>query len=298
MTELQILQTNYGLDIYAHSLLSFYPHDSHISKLSEEWHLPTSNPFNGGRQTLRFRYANGMFIFFDTEREHLKGNPLDFARICLQKEGDELLKIIDNCTKKHNYDFKIQENNRENCVKSVSERFNYSYFHSPISNTTPSKATSIREIFNLIRGGKFKVQTDKLRAIVDQSRARNFKANNFDYVTFAGTFSKRNDNAQLSDSGLMVIDFDHIQNLDALKNRLLTDEYFETELMFVSPSGDGLKWVIPIDFSNENRALKFEAISNYISLEYGIEIDKSGKDASRACFLPHDPYAYINPKHL
>jgi hypothetical protein len=27
-------------------------------------------------------------------------------------------------------------------------------------------------------------------------------------------------------------------------------------------------------------------------------VDKSGKDVSRACFLPHDPEAYINPKNL
>ena len=26
-----------------------------------------------------------------------------------------------------------------------------------------------------------------------------------------------------------------------------------------------------------------------------VEPDKSGKDISRACFLPHDPEAYINP---
>ncbi|HAH24353.1 MAG TPA: VirE protein, partial [Prolixibacteraceae bacterium] len=48
-------------------------------------------------------------------------------------------------------------------------------------------------------------------------------------------------------SGLLTLDFDHVSNLDGLKKTLLSDRYFDTELMFVSPSGDGLKWVISID---------------------------------------------------
>ena len=37
------------------------------------------------------------------------------------------------------------------------------------------------------------------------------------------------------------------------------------------------------------------AVANYVRATYGIEVDKSGKDISRACFLPFDSKAYINP---
>jgi phosphoribosylformimino-5-aminoimidazole carboxamide ribonucleotide (ProFAR) isomerase len=40
--------------------------------------------------------------------------------------------------------------------------------------------------------------------------ARKFKAFNFDYVTFSGAFSKRNDKHLKKHSGLLTIDFDHI----------------------------------------------------------------------------------------
>lgn len=40
------------------------------------------------------------------------------------------------------------------------------------------------------------------------------------------------------------------------------------------------------------------AIANYIKEVYKLEVDKSGKDIPRACFLPFDPEAYINPKYL
>ena len=39
----------------------------------------------------------------------------------------------------------------------------------------------------------------------------------------------------------MCIDFDHVQNTNTLRQALLADEYFDTQLLFVSPSGDGLK---------------------------------------------------------
>lgn len=59
----------------------------------------------------------------------------------------------------------------------------------------------------------------------------------------------------------------------------------------------GLKWIIPIDLSEVNHQEYFKAVANYIHSNYGLEVDQSGKDISRACFLPHDPNVYLNPKY-
>jgi len=301
MKEQLILQSNYGLEIYAHSLLSRYPDDRHISKLDEEWHIPVRNPFNNGRETLGFEYRNGRFCYFDTELQDFKGDPFDFAKACFEKEGEKLINTIKNRLKQR-YDKEGKRTRGNELYRTdkqrAMDRNTVSFFYSPVCNTRPVKELGLLDIFRLIRGCDYKAKTDKLRAFADKGEARKFKANSFDYVTFAGTFSRRNDSCQLTDSGFMVIDFDHVPNLHLLRNQLLADEYFETELLFVSPSGDGLKWVIPVDFSNDPRALKFEAIANYIKHRYKACIDKSGKDASRACFLPHDPEAYVNPKYL
>lgn len=96
-------------------------------------------------------------------------------------------------------------------------------------------------------------------------------------------------------SGLLAVDFDHLTNLQEVRQLLLADEYFDTQLLFVSPSGDGLKWIIPIDTSQIPHGEYFAAVANYILQTYGIEVDKSGRDVSRACFLVHDPNAFINP---
>ena len=96
----------------------------------------------------------------------------------------------------------------------------------------------------------------------------------------------------------MCLDFDHLKNLDALRAQLLEDEYFETQLLFRSPSGDGLKWIINIDLSQTNHSNYFRAVANYLKQTYSVEVDQSGKDVSRACFLPHDPDCFINQNLL
>jgi hypothetical protein len=173
-----------------------------------------------------------------------------------------------------------------------------SYFKSPISNTVPFKEISLLDIYHLLRSTEFLKSTETLRSITEKHEARRFKANSFDYVTFSGTFSKRNDNSLLGHSGLITIDFDHVKDIKDLKIKLFNDEYFETELLFVSPSGDGLKWIVPIDLKKSNHSDFFRAIANYIQHQYDIKVDPSGKDVSRACFLPHDTEVFINPKYL
>ena len=102
----------------------------------------------------------------------------------------------------------------------------------------------------------------------------------------------------------MVIDFDHIPNAKGLVKRLANDTNFETILAFRSPSGDGVKWIVALPDTNKPDGTAFTygefftILSNYSKKIYGIEADPSGKDICRACFLPHDPDAFINPLYI
>ena len=124
-----------------------------------------------------------------------------------------------------------------------------------------------------------------------------FKAEKFDYCTFSGTFSVRREDKLLNHSGLLCLDFDHLPDVEELFRKLLQDEYFETMLLFRSPSGDGLKWIIPTDLTECSHTAFFRSVSAYVVQTYGITVDQSGKDVCRACFLPHDPQAYLNPDY-
>ena len=154
------------------------------------------------------------------------------------------------------------------------------------------------DVYDYIIGPTAVNRTRELRSIIDIKEARKYKSRYFDYCTFSGIFSKRSDQALVQHSGLLCLDFDHLKNLEEVRQQLLNDDYFETQLLFVSPSGDGLKWIINIDISKTTHADYFRAVANYLKQTYNVDVDQSGKDVSRACFLPYDPDCYINPKNL
>ena len=309
-------KTHYGLDIYAHILRVYYPGQTVLS-LSGRTCLPTKNPFNADKPTLNiFIYkdnvlGNALDKEFaqheDSENAIPAGDPFDFAELHYKQSGDALLQTIN---KEMNLNIGEKFNFHGNNKKSVSVpepqqskslpfgevggAF-FSFFKAPVRNTIPHKSICLLDAYNYIVGDYAKQRTEKLRGIKDQKQARQFKASTFDYCTFSGMFQTRNDKALISHSGLLCIDFDHLQSVDLLRNQLLQDEYFDTQMLFVSPSGDGLKWLISIDTKQTTHSNYFAAVANYILQTYGVEVDKSGRDISRACFLPHDPQAYINP---
>ena len=302
ITEKNILQkTHYGLNIYSNILQKYFPNDEIVIELSGKQCKPAKNPFNKNRCTLNIYQHESVFIFNDFEISDFSGNPFNFAEKYYKLHGDKLLQKLNeelnlNIDKKSEYHINSDLINILN--NQPLEIPICSFFEHPITNTTPSKSLNLVYIHNLIKYDHYEEQTQKLRTISDPKAARKYKANNFNYVTFSGTFSKRKDISIIKHSGLLTIDFDHIKNIEKLKIDLLADEYFDTEIMFTSPSGDGLKWIISIDLNLDKHAVYFNAISNYIKCTYNIEVDKSGKDISRACFLPHDKNVFLNPKYL
>lgn len=296
-------KTHYGLNIYAHVLRHYYQAETVLS-LSGRDCKPAKNPFNGHQLTLIVKLIDGIATHSDTENTIPEGNVFDFASLHFDLIGQELLDKINEelylrIDKKKGFD-KEKEVEFEFAEPVIQKPASptFSYFTKPISNVTPNKQVSLIEVYHLIKGNDFASCTNTLRNISEPKEVRKYKAQNFDYVTFSGSFSKRNDANLQRHSGLLTIDFDHIEDITSLKLSLINDHYFETELLFASPSGDGLKWVIPIDLTQAKHQEYFKAVANYVSNTYKIEVDQSGKDISRACFLPHDTDVFINPKYL
>lgn len=113
-------------------------------------------------------------------------------------------------------------------------------------------------------------------------------------VTWSGTFSKRNAKSLIDYSGRICIDIDKLtpQGLQDLRKQLCKDKF--TWLLFVSPSGNGLKVVVLVPGSSEQHKDYFLALEQYYKENYGIEIDPSGKDVSRLCFLSSDKDIFHN----
>lgn len=282
-------KTSYGVNIYAHILRQFFPEDDVLIKVVGRDCGVCRNPFDEGKRSLKIwieKEEPGKMMspewacHQDLSGAVPDGDCFDFARRYYRLEGQQLYR-------------KISED--------LFLRLGYicfTFFRHPITNTAPHKDITLADAYNYISRPYAKDRTEKLRSLTDIKRARNYKAANFDYCTFSGTFESRSDKALVDHSGYLCIDFDHLTDVKGTFEMLLGDRYFETQLLFRSPSGDGLKWVISINTAEVSHEEYFNAVANYLKRTYGLEADKSGKDVSRACFLPYDPEAYINPKNL
>jgi len=296
-------KTHYGLNIYAYVLRQYYQ-DETVLSLSGRDCKPTKNPFNADKPTLIVKIVDGCATHTDTDGAIAHGNVFDFASLHFGLSDQDLMEKLNEelhlriGQKNGFYDQEVSQPQAvvPEIVKPKAPVF--SYYAKPVTNIKPTKEIDLVEAYSMIKGDAYASCTSTLRSIQDVKEARKYKAFQFDYVTFSGTFSKRNDKNLRKHSGLLTIDFDHVQDLTGLKTDLLKDQYFETELLFVSPSGDGLKWVIPIDLTKAGHHDYFKAVANYIQQTYQLEVDQSGKDISRACFLPQDPNIFINPKYL
>ena len=130
--------------------------------------------------------------------------------------------------------------------KKMKEKPQFSYFNKPVRNVIPFKTITLADVYRALTSNYLKEHTNQLRLISGKAENRKFKATHFPYITASGIFSKRNEKALLKHSGLIALDFDHVENVDALKTRLLVDSYLKTELLFISPNGNGIKWVVKI----------------------------------------------------
>lgn len=174
--------------------------------------------------------------------------------------------------------------------------YNFSFFRAPIQNTFPYVAFSILDAYRYISGPVAKERTEQLRALASHDEARRFKAQHFDFCTFSGLFKSRSSSQLIQHSGLICVDFDHVEDIPTLKQHLLEHEYFDTILMFTSPSGNGVKWIVDVNLQGWEHSRFFKSMANCLKATGLPPVDISGSDMARACFLPYDPEAYIHPK--
>jgi hypothetical protein len=160
-----------------------------------------------------------------------------------------------------------------------------------IQNSKPlhEKIWSLRQLVEAIEKGNPDPDTEKKVKALYEKEKKQLPA-----VTWSGTFSTRKADNLINYSGLICIDIDKLSadRLVIVKDRLALDQY--SMLVFTSPSGNGLKVVVKVDGGAEARPRNFLALQKYYKYEYLVEIDPSGKDCSRLCFLSSDPDAIVN----
>ncbi len=163
----------------------------------------------------------------------------------------------------------------------------FSYFKAPIKNTTPLKNISLSKVHELIISDRWKDVTEDVRMGI------RLKDKDLSYCTFSCTCSKRDSEHVTGYSGFFCADGDHCDI--GLKDTVAGDSFLNPAMIFISPSGTGLKILIKINKATiENHLNYFNAISHYLDDTYQLKIDQACKDVVRACFLCHDPEAFYS----
>ncbi len=169
----------------------------------------------------------------------------------------------------------------------------FSLFEGGIKNATPTGTTTIADVLEAIRNDQdLSMRIDIIRNLDGENRQR--EKSTLPYVTFSGRFKYRNREHLEEYTGLICIDIDHIEHekIEEIKGALQDDDILNVLLCFVSPSGEGLKVVLPTDNYPDNHVLWFNYYSSYFKKMFDVEVDKACKDITRACYLSHDPDAF------
>ena len=112
-------------------------------------------------------------------------------------------------------------------------------------------------------------------------------------ICFSGEFSSRTDEGLFEHSGFIILDFDHV-DVKETKTALATDDFIYS--CWVSPSGDGIKALVRVTNPERHRD-HFRALITYFNRQYGLEVDESGINESRACFESWDPDIIIKDEY-
>lgn len=153
------------------------------------------------------------------------------------------------------------------------------------------KTVQLNHVFESIKtGGKVLPQIQKIRELVsaggndDLVKAEKGK---LPAIMFNGIFNERKNEALISGTGLMILDFDDVKDgfEDELKGNKFVFGYWK------SPSGNGFKALlkIPVVKSDADFKSYFYAVQHHFPL-----VDPSGKDVARLCYFSFDPNIFIN----
>ena len=95
-----------------------------------------------------------------------------------------------------------------------------SFFRKPITNKKPQRTVTLLQVYQAIRGHYYEGVISQLRALTDKEAQRRFKGKHLDYITPSGLFTYDDDKSLVSHSGILCMDLDDLEDLEALKQEL------------------------------------------------------------------------------
>jgi len=159
-----------------------------------------------------------------------------------------------------------------------------------VKRTAPDSEISILDFLAAVKNRGWQNSVASIRtafAAGNKAKADELKRATLPAVTFSGVFHRRANDGMALHSGLLCLDFDNLgDRLGNARRRFEQDSHVLA--IFISPSGAGLKVLVPITATNsaEHNACFVVAESHFKQL--GFAVDPSCKDVARLCFASSD----------
>lgn len=157
--------------------------------------------------------------------------------------------------------------------------------------------TPLQQIITDIKEGKYKNHIESIRKLKKQEN--NHEANELKKHLLGFTVSGIFINGRTADtiseySGFVILDIDKLSDSELKRIIPIIHLAAYTYAAFISPSGNGVKIIVPVSTSKELHKEAYKQVVSYYEQALNIEIDTSGSDISRLCFMSYDPECYFN----
>lgn len=154
----------------------------------------------------------------------------------------------------------------------------------------------LKELEN-IKTGKYKELISPCRKAINSNEIIIYKAlkEKLPVITFCGPFNNEHKASNIiSYNKLLIVDIDDLKKEEVTEFKKKIESDIHTLAVFLSPSGLGLKILVKIETEGIYHKLAFRAIVKYYKETFDINVDTSGSDLSRLCYVSWDPELYLN----
>lgn len=163
---------------------------------------------------------------------------------------------------------------------------------------------SLAGVLENIQRGTYKQNVGEIRealAAGEKERAAKLKKT-LPAFTPQATYTKKRLNPYITGyNQLVILDIDHVGKRELERIAPLATEAPYTVAYFRSPSGDGAKLIAYAATSETatpgNHRRVYEAVSRWYATRLDVELDTSGSDIGRLCFVSDDPALYLSPAY-
>lgn len=168
----------------------------------------------------------------------------------------------------------------------------------PNIQTKSYRSITLFEALNSIRTNTYAKQINNIRRLLRNNDIQSYRAKKKQLPAYIFTGIASGNRYKFDISGytsLIIVDIDKLETIELIKSQLKSDRHVIS--VWTSPSGNGLKALFNVEYANPlndeeiwvlHEYCAFPQIENYLSTNYGIQVDRTGADITRLCFVSSD----------